>query len=54
MLNLYFLKLNKSIGEGEEVIKRLGSIIQACWDMIPREFFDKLIISMPRRVEAYY
>jgi hypothetical protein len=36
----------------EENRQRLESCLQATWDIIPKEFFDVLIESMPRRIEA--
>ena len=39
-------------GQSEEDRARLESCLQAAWDTIPKEFFDALYQSMPRRVEA--
>jgi transposase len=39
-------------GNSEEDRQRLESCLQAAWDTIPKEFFDALIESMPRRVAA--
>ena len=39
-------------GKSEEDRQRLESCLQAAWDTIPQEFFDALIESMPRRIEA--
>jgi hypothetical protein len=54
MLYKNFPDIANSKGESEADIERLGSAIQACWDMIPKEFFDKLYQSMARRVQACY
>jgi hypothetical protein len=53
MMDFYFPEISRG-AELEVDLERLGSAIQACWDMIPKEFFDVLYQSMPRRVEAYY
>jgi transposase len=39
-------------GNSEENRQRQESCLQAAWDTIPKEFFDALIESMPRRIEA--
>ena len=49
-----FPKIFRGLGKGEYNIEQLGSALQACQDMIPKEFFDKLYKSMPYRVRAYY
>ena len=54
MLYKEFPEIAIATGTLEADIKRLGSAIQACWDMIPKEFFDKLYKSMPRRVAVCY
>jgi hypothetical protein len=54
MVDLHFPEISRGAGKSEEDLERLGSAIQACWDMIPKEFFDTLYQSMPRRVEACY
>jgi hypothetical protein len=38
--------------KSEDDRQRLESCLQAAWDTIPQEFFDTLIESMPRRIEA--
>ncbi len=40
------------IETSEADIERLGSAIQAAWNTIPKEFFDKLYQSMLHRVAA--
>jgi hypothetical protein len=54
MLYFHFPEVAHSTGVSESDLERLGSAIQACWDMIPKEFFDVLYESMPRRVRACY
>jgi hypothetical protein len=50
----HFPEISKGVGEGEVDLERLGSIIQACWDMVPKEFFDILYQSISRRIKACY
>ena len=47
-----FPDIANCMGKSEADIERLGSAIQAAWDTIPKEFFDKLYQSMPHRVAA--
>jgi hypothetical protein len=54
MVDQHFPEISRGIGEREIDLERLGCAIQACWDMIPKEFFDTLYESMPCRVEACY
>lgn len=54
MLYFHFPKSAEATGTSEEDRERLGSAIQACWAMIPKEFFDALYQSMPRRVRACF
>jgi transposase len=50
MLNKEFPEISKGLGKGEYDIGQLGNALQACWDMIPKEFFDALYENMPSRV----
>jgi hypothetical protein len=54
MIDHHFPEISRGLGAREYDIEALGSALQACWDMIPKEFFDKLYQSMGRRVNAYY
>jgi hypothetical protein len=54
IVDQYFPEISRGAGESETDLERLGSAIQACWDMTPKEFFDKLYQSTLRRVEACY
>ena len=49
-----FLEISRGLRKGEYDIEQLGSVLQACQDMIPKEFFDKLYESMPYQVRACY
>lgn len=40
-------------GRGEVDIEVMEEALKECWTMIPKETFDKLYQSMPRRVAAY-
>jgi hypothetical protein len=40
-------------GAGEDDIQELEEALKDCWARIPKETFDTLYESMPRRVEAY-
>jgi hypothetical protein len=39
MVDQNFPEISRRTGEGEINLERLGSIIQACRDMIPKEIF---------------
>jgi hypothetical protein len=54
IVDLHFPEISRSTGESEANLEHLGSTIQACWDMIPKEFFDILYQSMSSRMEACY
>ena len=54
MLYKYFPEISNATGKSEEDIERIKSALQACWDIIPQQFFDNLYQSMPRRVRACY
>jgi hypothetical protein len=54
LIDKEFPEISRGLGKGEYDIEQLGSALQACWDMIPKEFFDELYQSMPRRVRACY
>ena len=54
MVDKEFPEISRGLGKGEYNIEQLGSALQACWDMIPKEFFDALYQSMPSRVRACY
>jgi hypothetical protein len=45
---------SRGLGRGEYDLEQLGSALRACWDMIPKAFFDALYESMPSRVRACY
>lgn len=47
-----FLEVAAYTGESEHDRQRLESCLQAAWDTIDQEYFDKLIKSMLKRVEA--
>ena len=42
IVDLYFPEISRGAGKSEEDLERLGSVIQACQDMIPKEFFNTL------------
>jgi hypothetical protein len=54
MIDKEFPEISRGLGKGEYDIKQLGSALQACWDMIPKQFFDDLYNSMPWRVRACF
>jgi hypothetical protein len=39
-------------GASEDDIEKMQEALKDCWARIPKETFDKLYESMPRRVEA--
>jgi hypothetical protein len=39
-------------GAGEDDIEEMQEALKVCWARIPKETFDMLYESMPRRVEA--
>jgi hypothetical protein len=53
-MDQYFPEISRRVGEGEVNLERLGNIIQAYWNMIPKKFFDILYQSIPRRIKACY
>ena len=54
MINKEFPKIFKGLRKGEYDIKQLRSALQACQDMILKQFFDNLYNNMPRQVRAYF
>ena len=54
LVNKEFLEISKGLGKGEYDMEQLRSALQACQDIIPKEFFNKLYESMPYRVRACY
>jgi transposase len=54
LLDKEFPEISRGLGKGEYDLEQLGSVLQACWDMIPKEFFNALYQSMPSRVRACY
>jgi hypothetical protein len=54
IVDQHFPEISRGVGEREVNLERLGNTIQAYWDMIPKEFFDTLYQSIPRRIKAYY
>ena len=43
----------KAKSNSEHACQRLESCLQAAWDTLDKELFDKLYESMPARIEAY-
>jgi hypothetical protein len=54
LIDKEFPKIFKGLGKGEYDIEQLWSALQACWDMILKQFFDDLYNSMPRQVRACF
>jgi hypothetical protein len=54
MLDKEFPEISRGLGKGEYDLEQLGSALQACWDMIPKEFFDAHYQSISSRVRAVY
>src|ERR1035437_7895961 len=44
-------EISDIIGE-ENIREALGKALQEAWDSIPKEYFDRLVESMPARVKA--
>jgi transposase len=39
-------------GTEKELRKQLAELIEEAWELIDQEYFDRLVDSMPRRIEA--
>jgi len=51
LLYTHYPHLN-NMGESAEDLKALQAALKACWRMIPGSLIKRLILSMPRRLEA--
>jgi hypothetical protein len=51
-LQTMYPNIAETRGGKEPVKKRLREVLPLVWDTIPSEFFEKLGMSMPHRVEA--
>ena len=47
-----FPNIMTNTSQSEEAITELGKALQQAWDAIPEDFFESLIESMPRRIQA--
>ncbi len=54
LLDKEFPDISRGLGKGQYDLEQLRSALQACWDMIPKDFFNALYKSMPSRVRACY
>jgi hypothetical protein len=42
----------QATGESEDDLYNLEEVLKATWDALPNSFFESLVESMPRRIQA--